>query len=641
MAPSEAAHRLAAIMACDIVGYSRLMSADETDTLARLNHHLRATIFPRVRGNGGRVVNVAGDAVLAEFPSATAAVSAAIAIQCQMESGEKSRPAARQMRLRIGINLGDVLVEDDRIYGDGVNMAARLEAMAPAGGITVARSVHREVVNRLGLQARPRGEQSVKNLPPVTAFDILIEPQGPTRPWRARESVRALRPGAVALVLVAIVATSRDTPRAVGPDESASADSSHASGGRPPGSVADRPIIAVLPFDDLSGDPRWARLTAGITADITTDLARQPDLLVIARESAAAFKSKTPDVRDIARALGARYVLAGSLQAADSRVRVAAQLIDTSSGTYLWARRFEASEGDLFTIQDSVVSQVAVAIGGFHGEILRAERRRSSGKPSLSLGIYEQYLRGRDLEEQMSEAAIGQSIGLLEHVVAEAPDFAPAWLILSYAYDEAADFAFSGSPETAREKRRQAVLKAAALDPDDAPTQIELGDIYVAEGNKAGGIACYERAASLAGGDPDVLALLAKYVVGTLGRPAEAKEMMATAFRLNPVAPPVYHYNMLRVSFLTGDYEAAVASAALSPSTPVTLTFLALSLAELGRQGDARGVAQKLRLDNPGFDPLEIRGWPYMLHPTARARFDRALADAGLSPVAYAPQPPE
>jgi Flp pilus assembly protein TadD len=151
------------------------------------------------------------------------------------------------------------------------------------------------------------------------------------------------------------------------------------------------------------------------------------------------------------------------------------------------------------------------------------------------------------------------------------------------------------------------------------------------------GIACYERAASMASGDPDVLALLAKYVVGTLGRPDEAKEMMATAFRLNPLAPPVYHYNQLRVSFLTGDHAAAIAEATLSPRTPVTLTFLALSLAELGRQGEARTVLEELRRDHSEFDPLKIRDWPYMLHPTARARFDEAMAAAGLAPVAYAP----
>jgi TolB-like protein/Flp pilus assembly protein TadD len=562
------------------------MGEDEVGTLAALKAHRKELLVPKETQYHGRTINLMGDGVLMEFGSVVDAVAFAVEVQVAMQERNASVPADRRIIYRVGINIGDVIVDSDDIHGDGVNVAARLETLADAGGIAVSGTVLEHIGNKLDLEFEDLGERKLKNIAkPVHLYRVKLD-------------------------------TSKVSPETL------------LSESMP---LPDKPVIAVLSFENLSEAARWERFAAGLSDDIITDLTRYPDLLVIARNSTFAYKGRAVDVRQIGRELKAGYVLEGSIQTVGKRIRVTAQLIDTQDGSHVWAERYDRNAGDLFAIQDDVVEHVAAALGGFHGEILRAERGKLRRRPPESLRAYELYLLGYELEAPIDKENTLEAIQVLERAIEMDPLFARTWTVLGWACEHAVTAGWAENPSIMAARRRTAVLKAAELDPRDPIALEELGALRAEEGDIGGAREAFERALELGRNHADTLALLAKYVVTVLGRENEAMSLMKRAFRLNPNAPNWYFMNQLRVAYFTRDFETAVHAAKRSTDFCLTHLFNILALAQLGRTEEVAGTVADFWDRYPDFDPESIiRDFP-LIDPSAIELYRDGLRKAGFS----------
>jgi adenylate cyclase len=381
--------RLAAILAADVVGYSRLMGQDEAGTLARLRAHRRELIDPKITEHKGRIVKTTGDGILIEFPSVVEAVACAVAVQRGMAERNVSTPEDQRIVFRVGVNLGDIIIaEDTDIHGDGVNIAARLEGIAEPGGICVSGTVHDQVRDKLDLAFDDLGEQALKNI------------ARPVRVYRVR------------------LGTAETTPKTA-PTESA-----------PMLALPDKPSIAVLPFANMSNDPEQEYFADGMVEEIITALSRIRWLFVIARNSSFAYKGKSPDLRQVGRELGVRYVLEGSVRRAGNRVRITGQLIDTTTGTHIWADRFDGVLDDIFELQDQVASSAA---GAIEPRLRQSEIERVSRKPTNSLDAYDLYLRAVALRDQHTDESVREAIALLKRALAIDPTYAPAAALIGWS----------------------------------------------------------------------------------------------------------------------------------------------------------------------------------------------------------------
>jgi adenylate cyclase len=369
--------RLAAILAADVAGYSRLMGADEEGTLERLKALRRELLDPKIAEHHGRIVKTTGDGMLVEFASVVDAVRCAVEVQQAMSERDIGAGPDNRIELRIGINLGDVIVEGDDLYGDGVNIAARIEALADAGGVFVSNTVHDQVRDRLPFVFEDLGEQQVKNI------------ARPVRVYRVRDAGAAKSPSALA-------------PPAL--------------------PLPDKPSIAVLPFQNLTGDTEQDYFVDGIVEEITTAISRLPWLFVIARNSSFTYKGQAVDVKQVARELGVRYVLEGSVRRAANRVRIAGQLIDTTSGAHIWADRFDSAIDDIFELQDQVASSV---VGAIEPKLRASEIDRAVRKPTDSLDAYNLHLRALAQFHKYTEEGIREALSLVKRALAIDPSYAP------------------------------------------------------------------------------------------------------------------------------------------------------------------------------------------------------------------------
>src|SRR5215467_8334687 len=403
--PARVERRLAAILAADVAGYSRLMGADEEGTLERLKALRRELVDPKIAEHHGRLVKTTGDGLLVEFPSVVDAVRCAVEVQQAMPERNTSAGTDNHIELRIGINLGDVIVEGDDLYGDGVNIAARIEALADAGGVLVSNTVHDHVRDRLPFVFDDLGEQQVKNI------------VRPVRVFRVRD---------------------------VGAAESTPAQS------RPALALPDKPSIAVLPFQNMSGEPKQEYFADGMVEEIITALSQIRWLFVIARNSTFTYKGQAIDVKQVGRDLGVRYVLEGSVRKAGGRVRITAQLIDTLSGTHLWADRFDGSLEDVFDLQDKVASSVA---GVIEPALQAAETARSAGRPTNDLTAYDLYLRAHALFFS-SSVLIPEVLHLLGQAIGRDQRHGPA---LAFAANCYVRLVIDGRSENPEETSRKAV----------------------------------------------------------------------------------------------------------------------------------------------------------------------------------------
>src|SRR6516225_3151375 len=369
--------RLAAILAVDVAGYSRLMGEDEEGTLAALHAVRRELSDPKIAEHRGRIVKTTGDGLLVEFASVVDAVRCAVEVQLEMIARNASAPAGRRIEFRMGVNVGDIIIEDGDIFGDGVNIAARLEGLAKPGGICLSAAAHEQVRDRLDLAYDDLGEQQVKNITrPVRTYAVALG-----------ASSRASLPVGAPLPLPA------------------------------------KPSLAVLPFQNMSGDPEQEYFADGMVEEITTAIARLPWLFVIARNSAFTYKGKAVDVKRVAQELGVRYVLEGSVRKAGNRVRITGQLIDTATGAHIWADRFDGALDDIFDLQDQVASNVA---GAIEPKLRQSEIERASRKPAANLTAYDLYLRAVAQSYRFTEEGLAEAVVLAQQALAIDPSYAPA-----------------------------------------------------------------------------------------------------------------------------------------------------------------------------------------------------------------------
>ncbi|HEX3522951.1 MAG TPA: adenylate/guanylate cyclase domain-containing protein, partial [Stellaceae bacterium] len=458
-----ATRRLAAILAADVVGYSRLMGADEEGTLERLKGLRRELLDPKIAEHHGRIVKTTGDGLLVEFASVVDAVRCAVEVQQAMPERNTSVAADSRIELRIGINLGDVIVEGDDLYGDGVNVAARIEALADAGGVFVSNTVHDHVRDRLPFVFEDLGEQQVKNITrPVRVYRVRPEGPLPTPPPLAGEgSARSARVGAaepLALVL------------------------------------PDKPSIAVLPFANITGDPEQEYFADGMVDEIITALSRIRWLFVIARNSSFTYKGQAIDVKQVGRELGVRYVLEGSVRKAGDRVRITGQLIEALSGTHLWADRFDGTLEDVFDLQDKVAIRVA---GVIEPALQAAETVRSASRPTADLTAYDLYLRAYAMSLS-SARQIPEALLLSEQAIARDPRYGPA---LAWAAHCSYRLLLDGrSEDREAERLRSAEFARRALEVagDDPAVLVNAADVLAYFGEDIGAIlALVERALAL------------------------------------------------------------------------------------------------------------------------------------------------
>ncbi|WP_051380682.1 adenylate/guanylate cyclase domain-containing protein [Bradyrhizobium sp. WSM1743] len=386
------ARKLAAIVAADVVGYSRLMGVDEAETLAALKTHQRELIAPNIAEHQGRIVKTTGDGLLIEFSSVIEAVECAVEVQRAMQGRNEDVPADHRIEFRVGVNLGDIIIDGDDIYGDGVNVAARLEALAEANGICVSRVVHDQVRDKLDLVFEDLGERQLKNIArPVHVFRV----PAPATELRMQSASPAL-------------------------------------------ALPDKPSIAVLPFTNMSGDSEQDYLADGMVEDIITALSHFKALFVIARNSSFAYKGRAVDVKVVGRELGVRYVLEGSVRRAANRVRITGQLIDTATGAHLWANRFDGGLGDIFDLQDQVTESI---VGAIAPAVERAEIERATRKATERLDAYDHYLRGLAKSYQdANQQACSEALHLFNSAIELDPYFATAYARAAFCYANAKAF---------------------------------------------------------------------------------------------------------------------------------------------------------------------------------------------------------
>jgi TolB-like protein/class 3 adenylate cyclase len=559
--------RLAAIVAADVVGYSRLMGRDESGTLARLREHRKQRFEPTLARHGGRLVKLAGDGALAEFPSAVDALGAAIEFQQAMAEANRDQSPVTAIVFRIGLHLGDLIVDGDDLYGDGVNVAARLEAEALPGGIVVSRTVHEAVSGRLKATFEDLGSLTLKNIErPVQAFGVKWE----AADWRG------------------------SAPTAPAPTTAAP----HAAD--VPLALPDKPSIAVLPFQNMSGDPEQEYFVDGLVEDIITALSRFKSLFVIARNSSFTFKGKAVDIKQVGRELGVRYVLEGSVRKAGSRVRITGQLIDSETGAHIWAERYDGDSDDVFELQDKVTLDVVAAVTP---RLEQAEIERTSRVPTANLGAYDYYLRGTAKFYQGGREACRESLQLFYHAIELDPSFAApyAMAVRCYAFIKSNTWQIDGARETAETERL--ARRAVVLARDDANV------LSWAAWGLAMVVRDLDSAASLIAKalalNPNLAMAWAAsaWVNVWLGKAELAIEQFPRATRLSPLNP---HMVMIvngtaHAYYMAGRYEEALAVACVPQEPPlISLVRVAAASAALaGRPEDAR----KFLAQYTGSDP--------------------------------------
>jgi len=455
--------RLTTILAADVVGFSRLMAADEAGTLAQLKTHRKELIEPKTAEYGGRVVKLMGDGTLMEFTSVVDAVRFAVDLQRAMAGRNADVPEDRQVTYRIGINIGDIIVEGDDIYGDGVNVAARLEGLAEPGGICVSRTVFNHVQGKVDFGFDDLGEQEVKNIPkPVQVFRVLLDaPAVDHGTVAATTTKRALRWPVVAggLVVLVIVAGIAFWQRPWEPREEPASEANMAF------PLPDKPSIAVLPFNNMSDDASQEYFTDGMTEDLITDLSKISGLFVIARNSSFSYKGQQVKVRQVAEELGVRYVLEGSVRRAGDEVRINAQLIDATTGGHLWAERYDGTMDDVFDLQDQVTKQIVAALAvSLTGEEQAQQARRDTDNTEA----HDAYLQGWARYKLLTPKDLAEAVPFLEEAIRLDPDYAQAHAALASLYWDVLqnDWAFDlNMPSLRAEEFANAHLEEALKNP--------------------------------------------------------------------------------------------------------------------------------------------------------------------------------
>ena len=581
MASERVERRLRAILAADVAGYSRLTGIDEEGTHVRLREHLRDLVDPCVAQHRGRVVKSTGDGLLAEFGSVVDALRCALEVQRGMAECNKSLPAERRIEFRIGINLGDVILDAGDIFGDGVNVAARIEGLAEPGGICLSDDAHRLVRGKLDVVLEDAGEQRLKNIArPVRVFRVRL----------------AGAPAAAAAP-------------------------------RPALALPDKPSIAVLPFQNLSGDPEQEYFADGIVEDIITALSRFRNLFVISRNSSFTYKGRAVDVKQVGRELGVRYVLEGSVRKAASRVRITAQLIDATTGAHLWADRFDGALENIFELQDQVTESV---VGAIAPKLEQAEIERAKRKPTGSLDAYDCYLRAHATIHPWTRAGNEEALKLFYRAIELDPLFAAACAMAAWCRVQRKAGGWMQEGEIAETERL--ARRAAELGKDDAVALSAAGFAlaYVVH-DVTHGIAFIDRAIAL---NPNLAWawLYSGWARIWLGQPDAAIEHFAHAVRLSPLDPLIADLQAATAyaHFFAGRYDEAASWAAMAVDARVAAYVAAAANALAGHLEEARTAVTQLCQRDPALRVSALRDALGPYRPEDLAKYEAGLRMAGL-----------
>jgi TolB-like protein/Tfp pilus assembly protein PilF len=547
MAEERAQRRLAAILAADVVGYSRLMGEDEAGTLAALKARRHDVLNPLVSKHQGRIFKTTGDGVLVEFGSAVNAVQCAVDLQQGMAAANANQPEGRHIVLRIGVNLGDVMVEGSDLYGDGINIAARLEAVAEPGGILISGTAYDYVRNKVKLGFEDLGAQTLKNIvEPVRAYRVIGTPA------------------------VAIPAS------------------------KP---VSDKPCIAVLPFTNMSGDPDQAYFSDGITEDIITDLSRWHSLAVSSRNSTFRFKGKPVDIQRTGRELGARFLVEGSVRRIGERIRITAQLIDAETGNHVWAERFDRPMADLFAVQDEVVRTI---VGTVVGRVYASGAEHVCRKPPSSLAAYDLTLRGNSLPWDDPTSA-AEAKHAFERAIEIDPGYGLPYSLLAEMLSREWMNDLSGSHETL-DRAFALAQRAVELAESESTCHIILGQIYMDRGSFDLAQRHMERGVEINPTNQWNQADLG-YLLSRIGRAEEGLEMLRNARRVDPYFGPPWYWRALGFTeFVLRRYADALADfdRAVANSPRLDLAMMAGCCAKLGLADRARELVARCLAGQPG-----------------------------------------
>ena len=593
MVKTRTQRRLAAILAADVMGFSRLMGQDEAAALDALRDMWAQRFDPVVQQYGGRIVKLMGDGALVEFASAVDAVDCALAIQKAMADNNAAGEARPPLLLRIGVNVGDIVIEGDDIFGDGVNVASRLEAQAPPGGVLISDSVHVQVLGKIAVPFANGGEIALKNIAvPVHVWR-----------WPAGDAV-----------IAAAAATSL------------------------PAALPDKPSIAVLPFTNMSDDPDQEYFSDGISEDIITDLSKVSGLMVVARNSSFAYKGKSPDIRDVGRDLGVTVVLEGSIRRAGNRARITAQLIDAATGGHLWAERYDRELTDIFAVQDEVTMRIVDVL---KVKLLPSELDSIASVPTADVAAHDVWLRAKEIYSSLFRMSSGQgamlrkAIDTYEAAVAIDPGFAQAYAGLSLAWGLEFQNRWLGETRAGQWSHDYA-LKAIEIGPTEALGHFALAITSLFSGDAAAAKAQAQHALSLNPNFANAYSAIGNAEI-FLGKPLDALPWYDIANRLDPAtASQTLHFRGL-AHLVAGDAAQAAVNFAervrLVPGTDISRAFLAAAYGILGRDAEARQVWADLMALHPTYD-LEAHLGRLPWHDrSAPDRIRAGLARAGLPPV--------
>jgi adenylate cyclase len=555
MAEARVERRLAAILAADVVGYSRLMGGDEEGTLGALKDLRRSLIDPMIAEHRGRIVKTTGDGVLAEFASAVDAVRCALGIQRALPERNAALSPNKRIEFRIGINAGDVIVEGDDIFGDGVNVAARLESISEAGGICISDVVHQQVEGRLDAAFSDLGEQNLKNIArPVRVYRLDLAPTTAS----VSEALRSMP-------------------------------------------APEKPSIAVLAFNNMSGDPQQEYFSDGISEDIITDLSKLSELHVIARNSTFNYKGKQVDVKRVGRDLGVRYVLEGSVRKVGNRVRVNVQLIDSANGAHIWADRFDRDLTDIFAVQDELTQQI---IGALKVKLTPQQKERLVRKSTVNVDAYNLFLRGREQALLQTKSNNSEARSLLGRAIAISPEFAGAHAYIAFTHVNDYVIAATDAPEQSLQTGLQIAIRAVAMDDADpyAHFVFSLALLWHREYDSA--LAEVQRCLALAPSSAEGRLQLAS-VYHYIGNPSAAIETLNSYMRLDPLYPPLAQHFLAQAQFSLGQFEAAVASLKRrldrEPNSETSYALLASCYGHLGQLDKSRAAWAELMRIAPRF----------------------------------------
>jgi adenylate cyclase len=606
MEPTGFNRKLTAILSADVKGYSKLMGDDDESTVNAITTY-REIIADLIKHHQGRVVDTPGDNILAEFSGALNAVNSAIEIQQRLAIENGNLPSSRRMEFRIGINLGDVLHKDERIYGDGVNIAARIESLADPGGISISRGVFDQVKKKVRQGFEYMGEHEVKNISePVRIYRVLLgeEFEGKIIGEPSVGKTKLKKPYAIAIAVLLIFSGglfwySYQKQNQIEP----------ASIEKMALPLPEKPSIAVLPFDNMSGDPEQEYFSDGLTEDIITALSKVPDLFVIARNSTFTYKGKQANVKKVAEELGVRYVLEGSVRRAEEKMRITAQLIDALKGDHLWAERYDRTLEDIFSLQDEITMNIVTAL---QVNLTEGEKIRVLARSTDNLLAYQKYLKGRAYWMRINSDGNAVARQLFEEAIALDPGYSTAYVGLAWTHLMDIHFGVSKSPKESVGQATQLAQRAISLDETSPFAHSLLGSLFAIKRQFEKAIAQGEKSVALSPSDSAAKALLGR-TLAYMGKYEEALSWLDKAIRLDPI-PLDWYFDMVGHCYLyMGKLEKALEELKKNRNREDISNHIRLAAVYslLGRKEDASAEAAEILRLNPKFSTKSIERWPY------------------------------